>query len=300
MIMRQLCEDPKRGKDFLYRQLRSNDGIYHNILEYVINDNELDLQIRENYINVYYKGGNILKLKPKSYDIDIMYFQYDANVKSKDIKSDKTKLKLLEKEREVLIDLLPKNPQEYFIKAKKVMDRWDFAMSERKQHNEKKEQQEIAIANRKNSDYIVLDLEYAVSQNSLFKYNGNKGKKVPRFDIIAIHNGQLVIIELKKGLGAIGGESGIEPHMDCFNATIGRDTQGLFMREMRDLLRQKKALGIIADNVEISDAKPKFVFAFADEEGNDDFDKFVEKCREQKYYDDILCIDINHKIQQRL
>lgn len=296
--MRQLCEDPERGKDFLYRQLLSDNGIYHNILEYVKSDNELDLQIRENYINIYYKGGNILKLKPKSYDIDKMYFQYDANVTSKEIKSDETKLKLLEGKRNVLLKLLPQNPQEYFIKAKKVMDRWDCVMSERKQHNEKKEQQEIAIANRQNSDYIVLDLEYAVSRNSQFKYcNDDKDKKIPRFDIIAIHNGQLVIIELKKGLGSIGGDSGIGPHKKCFDATIGRDKQGFFVREMKTLLKQKKELEIIADDICISsDAKPKFVYAFADEDGNDDFDKFVGKCGGHE----VLYIDSNHKIQQRL
>ena len=67
------------------------------------------------------------------------------------------------------------------------------------------------------NDYVVLDLEYAVSRNSAFAYNGDKKKVVPRFDIIAIGNGQIVVIELKKGLGATVGVSGIGPHIDCYD-----------------------------------------------------------------------------------
>lgn len=37
-------------------------GIFRPILEYVINDNTLDLEIRDGYINIYFKGNSILKL----------------------------------------------------------------------------------------------------------------------------------------------------------------------------------------------------------------------------------------------
>ena len=157
----------------LFRELK--EGALHSLLEFIKRDSSLDFQIRENYANVYYKGGNILKIKPKSFDIDKMYFHTAKDKNSTEVKQDKTRLS---------------------------------ALSERVQHNEKKEQQQIAVANRNDTDYVVLDLEYAVSTNSAFAYNGKESKYVPRFDIIAIHDGRLVVIELKKGLGAVSGTSG--------------------------------------------------------------------------------------------
>ena len=62
--MRQLNED----------FLEKFDNEYKELLRCIVNDPDLDMQIRENYLNVYYKGGSILKIKPRSFDIDKMYF----------------------------------------------------------------------------------------------------------------------------------------------------------------------------------------------------------------------------------
>lgn len=37
-------------------------GLFHSIVDYVINDNTLDFEIRDGYINIYFKGNSILKL----------------------------------------------------------------------------------------------------------------------------------------------------------------------------------------------------------------------------------------------
>jgi len=37
-------------------------GLFHPIVEYVINDTALDFEIRDEYINIYFKGNSILKL----------------------------------------------------------------------------------------------------------------------------------------------------------------------------------------------------------------------------------------------
>ena len=45
----------------LFRELK--EGALHVLLEFIKRDSSLDFQIRENYANMYYKGGNILKIK---------------------------------------------------------------------------------------------------------------------------------------------------------------------------------------------------------------------------------------------
>ncbi len=283
--------------------LEKFDNEYKDLLCCIVNDTELDMQIRENYLNVYYKGGSILKIKPRSFDIDKMYFfvHTEGGKSSTDVKKDNTIQTVLKEKRNMLLSLLPSSPNEYFRQAKKVMDVWDNALSEKVEHNEKKEQQQIILANSKNSEYIVLDVEYAVSRNSKFNYMkiAPIKKEVPRFDLIAIHNGRLVVIELKKGLGAVPGTSGIKPHMDCFEYTIGRDINGLFIREMRTLLAQKKALGLLDDTLEIKDEKPMFMFAFADEKGKDEFAGFVNKCREKRYEGEFIYLGNDHKLRRR-
>jgi hypothetical protein len=270
------------------------------LLECIKNDGELDLQIRDNYINVYYKGGNILEIRPRSFHFDEMYFN-DYNVKrSTEAKKDKGLVAQFREKRDRMLKLLPDNPQKYFSEAKSIMDKWDNSLKDVMQHNEKKEQQLISLVNRKDSDYIVLDVEYSVSRNSDFSYNGSKGKKVPRFDIIAIHDEELVVIELKKGLGATPGKSGIGPHIDCFDNTIGRDKKRLFVTEMRELLKQKQELKLLDKSLKIKDCEPSFVFAFADENGKDEFNSFASKCFFQKFKGDLLYLNGDHKLRRAM
>ncbi len=289
------------------RQLREHllneliSGRLASLLEYIKGDAELDIQIRKNYINVYYKGGNILKINsPKSFDFDKMYFNDYRTISSTEAKKSFDLIHEYKEQQKSLKSLLPHNPQEYFKQAKKAMDKWDVALKDVVQHNEKKEQQAIAIANRADTDYVVLDLEYAVSKQSEFAYDGGDDKKVPRFDIIAIRNGRLFVIELKKGLGATPGKSGIEPHMKCYNHTIGRDDKHLFVKEMQALLKQKQELGLLDKTLTIEDTKPEFIFAFADKKDKDDFEEFAERCFKVRYEGNFIYIGNNHKLTAKM
>ena len=189
--------------------MKKLQGEWKPLLDYILSDSKLDLQIRDNYINVYYQGGNILKINPRSFYFDEFYFYKDCAKKRKtplqeESKSGNVKAKniiaeLVDK-RDCLLSPLQSHQldksvaAEYFQKAKKIMRDWEKTLNEQLgiSHAEKQEQQQIALANRKNTDYVVLDLEYAVSTDSSFKYNGSvEDKKKPRFDIIAIHKGQI-------------------------------------------------------------------------------------------------------------
>ena len=291
--------------------MKKLQGEWKPLLDYILSDSELDLQIRDNYINVYYKGGNILKIKPRSFDFDKFYFYTDCNEERKTHLQEKAKAgdvnakriidKLVEQRKGLMKNLSSpldySKVESYFSQAKVVMKKWEETLNDtlKISHKEKQEQQQIAITNRKETDYIVLDLEYAVSRNSKISYNGKLDKKVPRFDIVAIHNGQLVVIELKKGMDATGGTSGVEPHIDCFDHTIGRDVNGLFVQELKDLLTQKQNLGILDKSLKIENAKPKFVFAFADKDGKDEFGKFINLLPEE-YKASAIYLNRNHKL----
>lgn len=286
------------------------------LLDYVIKDKDLDLQIRGNYINVYYEGGNILKINPRSFDFDKFYFYTDCNEERKTHLLEKANkgnanakhiIDNLVKQRDGLMKNLsfPLNHSKveyYFSQAKAVMKKWGKNLNDilKISHKEKQEQQQIAIANRKDTDYFVLDLEYAVSRAYSFSYLGDSNKKVPRFDIIAIHKGQLVVIELKKGMGAIKGISGINPHIECFKGTIGRDKDGTFTKEMKDLLKQKQNIGILDKSLEIKDIKPKFVFAFADKDGEDKFIDFSCYCFNNGYKDELIYLNSSHKLNNAM
>ena len=252
------------------------NGLLRNITDYVKEHNDLDLQIRDNYINIYYKGGNILRIKsPNSFEFDEFYFYLDSDKVAKKNVSKKTKQELKE-ERDVLRKFVKEGEiSEYFEQAKKCMEYWWEAMEDKRgiHHNERDLQHKISRSNSNNTPYIVLDLEYQVSTKSEFAYDGKRDKKMPRFDIIAINSdtGRLCVMELKKDGGALEGKSGVECHIDSFEHTIGRDSNKLFIKEMQNLYKQKREMKLIESNVEISNVDPEFLFLF--QGSNDDRDR---------------------------
>ncbi len=256
------------NKDFL-KSLQV--GALSKIVEYVRQDTELDLQIRANYINIYYRGGNILRIKsPNSFEFDKFYFYLDCD------KTPKTHLKksndpilddLTERRKKLLLLIQNGEIEKYFKQAKECMDKWWNSLQNKRNihHNEKDLQHLISRNNNsEKTDYTVLDLEYQVSTQSPYKYNGKENKTSPRFDIVAINNRtrKLCIMELKKDGVALKGDSGVESHIDSFKHTIGRDVTGDFVNEMQQLYNQKRELGLINLEIELLSDPPEFIFVF--------------------------------------
>ena len=284
------------------------EGEYKEIIDFASQrENELDVQIRDNYLNIYYQGGNLLRVHPRSLYFDEFYFHRGATDirKTHLIKSDKTEDKeqvaFYQRKRDEMFSILRnKGMAAYSAKMKEIMKEWDADLHTIGiSHDEKNAQQQISMNNRGDTDYAVVDLEYAVSTKYNFKYDGKSTKKVPRFDIIAVDKtGQLVVIELKTGLGAIDNNSGISAHMDCFEHTIGSDQEGAFVKEMSELLEQKKTLNLIDKSIFIDTSKePQFIFAFSDEPGKNQYEEFVEACKKRGYQDKVIYVGNDHQLK---
>ena len=285
------------------------EGEYKEIIDFASQrKNELDVQIRDNYLNIYYQGGNLLRVHPRSLYFDEFYFHRGATDirKTHLIKSDKTEDKeqvaFYQRKRDEMFSILRnKGMAAYSAKMKEIMKEWDADLHTIGiSHDEKNAQQQISMNNRGGTDYAVVDLEYAVSKTSSFYYNGKLEKKVPRFDIIAVDKtGQLYVIELKTGLKAIDGNSGIRAHMDCFEHTIGCDSNNDFINEMYELLKQKQELKLIENNARIDTTKkPIFIFAFFDEPGKNQYEDFVEACKERGYNGKVIYVGNDYQLKK--
>lgn len=286
-------------------------GSYKEIIEFAAKrENDLDVQIRDNYLNIYYRGGNLLRIHPRSFYFDEFYFHRNVKQLRKTHLVEKAKKGDPEAKKQWEVYLAQQQSMFNFLKEKggisrysremkAVMDVWEKELNTIDiSHDEKNEQQLISMNNRGKTAYTVIDLEYAVSTTSNFKYDGNLDKKVPRFDIIAVDKtGQVYVIELKTGLGAIDNESGIGPHIDCFNHTIGRDNKGEFLEEMYNLVEQKKMLNLIAPETLLDKSKkPEFIFAFSDKLGEDKLKDFINACRGIGYHGKIIYLDSSHQL----
>ncbi len=287
------------------------EGAYQEIINYASKrENDLDVQIRDNYLNIYYQGGNLLRIHPRTLFFDEFYFHRGA----KDLRKthlierandgDKTcivRWESYKKQRDNMLETLKNDGMgTYSAEMKKIMNEWESDLNTIGiSHDEKNEQQQISMNNRGTTPYTVIDLEYAVSTTSAFSYNGKLEKKVPRFDIIAVDKtGQLYVIELKTGLGAIDNDSGIGPHMDCFKHTIGRDENNIFVSEMAGLLKQKKELSLIDKSIKIDEKKkPLFIFAFSDKPGENLYNNFIDACREKGYNGKVIYLDNSHQLK---
>ena len=274
-------------------------GKLKGLIDEVRNDVDLVIQIRENYFNVYYKGGNLLKVSSEnSFEFDSNYFKGYPDFVDNDIKRKEECKKTLEQLKN------DRNYHAFIENMKKIMDKyWDWLKKEaehKRDLEEKNTQHQLCISNTENSEYTIIDLEFKVStreecQYRYIKPNKTDGryvdgkKKSPRFDIIAVRNKdhRLCVIELKKGIDALYGKSGIGDHADSFEGTIGRNHKA-FIKELKGVVEDKKKLGLLDEKFNMKDDKPEFLYAYAfttdDEKGKAEernaFEKeqTVQKC----------------------
>jgi len=219
--------------------LLNSDGLLHPILERVKQDHTLMLSIRADYINVYYRGGNILRIKGQSNDSYSAFFDYNYN-KSGVPGPDLPNAIRSQHEARTWVDS--------FQDLKGIMD---FYFSEHSKP-EREFQQLIArennfstIANQ--SEYFVSDIEFADSALGA------------RFDILAIRwlvsqrkstsDCRPALIEMKYGDGALSGNAGVLKHLQDIDALISNgDKYKALLETMEMQFNQLDKLGLLYFN----------------------------------------------------
>ena len=214
-------------------------GMLSPLLERVKGDTSLDLQIRQDYLNIYYRGGNLLRVSKAKKGVGYSAF-FDA------------------KYGPALQDLLPsagilsegdaKYWLTHFPEMKNAMDLW-FGKHRKA---ERASQQMVVYENNVapwagGNDYFIIDIEY----------DNHIGA---RFDLVALRwdskaavrklsnkfQPSLAVIEMKTGDGALNGTAGLLEHYEQWEKFFDKDRQvDAFKQEMLNVFKQKHKLGLV-------------------------------------------------------
>lgn len=211
-IDRRFVENLLRGElAFFLNQVKANPGT-------------LSLEIRKGYINIYYKGGNLLKITQKKREYA---FHFD------------TKYCLYKGGRNFdLLNGLGCNDREgyqkHFNLMMEEMDRW----FEEHPKPERDYQHRLLVHNPQ-----IVDIEYQIGRQM-------------RLDMLLFYEGRLLIVENKYGTGAIGGKAGVAAHYEDICRILGDPK---LVREMKDsvcsISQAKYALGLTDGVIEPADIK---------------------------------------------
>ncbi len=182
----------------------------HMILERVTQDHTLMLAIRDGYINIYYRGGSLLKITEQSKDS--FQFSFDRQYAAPG----------------VILPTLPvvvrtnddvKAWVDQYSKLKEIMDTY-FS-----KHSKPEREFQQLVARENNDSTISNESEYFISDIEFADSNLNA-----RFDMLSIRwlasqrrNGnqcKAALIEMKYGDSAIDGKAGLLKHLQDIDALV--------------------------------------------------------------------------------
>ena len=242
--------------------LSKPDGLLFPILERVKKDDTLMIAIRENYINVYYRGGNFLKLTEQCKGAYYSFFDEKYNIAQQDCPDSPNTITSQDDAKKWLVS---------FPARKSIMD--DFFAEHPKPEREfqqlvARENNNSGISNE--SEYFISDIEFADSGLGA------------RFDLLAIRwlasqrkdgsQCRAALMEMKYGDGAIGGKAGMLKHLQDIGALISnRDLYADLLMTMESQFNQLDQLGLLNFNhctnetkVKLdSNDKPEVIFLLA-------------------------------------
>jgi hypothetical protein len=258
------------------------EGKLHPMLERVRKDHTLMLAIRDGYINIYYRGGNIIRVTEqegfyKTY-FDVQYAKHGQYVAfpEDDIR--------IQDDAQRLVDCLPIRKlimDEYFANKSKTTEREFQQLVARENNNS-------SISNE--SEYFVSDIEVAIPH-------------LARFDIVAIRwpakdrkygsKCRAALIEMKYGDCSLRGYAGLLKHLEDMHAFISERVQYADLLEtMESQFNQLDTLGLLNFNKGTSNAKvqlnpndkPEVIFILANHNPRSSIlNKIIQDPKIEKY-----------------
>lgn len=242
----------KALSDSFLNDLKSTDGLLRPIVERVRHDHTLMLAIRDNYINIYYRGGNLLRIQEQAANSYGAFFDTKYNKDGRSLPDVRCTIRRLD-DTNTWIKSFPQ--------LKEIMDLYfsDNNKPEREfQQLVVRENNFSSISNE--SEYFIADIEFADS---------NADSKIgARFDMLAIRwlashrkngsNCRPALIEMKYGDKALDGNSGLIKHLQDIDTFISnRDHYAKLLSSMEAKFNQLDALELLRFNRSTSGTKVK-------------------------------------------
>ena len=254
-------------------------GMYHEFLQYVKADKELAFEIRvKDEVMIYCQKNLILTIshrKKTSDNITMLNPHYYTNRK------DGLKMRMPLREPSDLKD--KEKVRLYFEDAKALCKNY-------KSHDEFIVQQQYkAEHNSFDGEYLAIDMEWAPDQAKIpVEYRLAKTK----IDLLVVGNKpneegkhDIYLAEVKCGLGAVGGKSGIDDHVRMSQAIINNIyVRQNLLQDVMSIIRQKTRLGLFEGSpVRYNFAeRPKIMFILANSSEYDKlaFDRIINNLGE--------------------
>jgi hypothetical protein len=242
--------------------LQDQNGRLIPLLTHVRMDDSLMLAIRNNYINIYYRGGNIVRISEQPSGSYSAFF---------DVKYNKNNLPL---------PILPNRIHhqadiiqwvQSFGSLKNVMDGF-FTL-----HPKPEREFQQLIARENNNSSISNESEYFITDIEI-----NQSTLRARFDMVGVRwrtnerkNGnkcRLALMEMKYADAALGGKAGLTKHLQDIDAFFSnRESHMLLCQTIESQFNQLDALGLLkykhskrTTSVQLNmDDKPEVIFILA-------------------------------------
>jgi hypothetical protein len=219
-------------------------GFLSGIKEVVIGDKDLDLQIRDNYINIYYKGNSLLKLD------EVNERKYSVYIHPNLLRSVTIKDLIDKKTTSEFIGQIPKLKENIINYGVKSLELEYEQLIIRANNNEK----------RNNSEYFFIDRQYSTKEGRFdltgiyWKWEGRRrGQVVP-----------LCFMEIKFALNQ--DIKDVHSQIKRYNEAIKGKTNRI-ARESEKILEQKLELGLF-------DQDPKRIEAMKTLKISEDIDEY--------------------------
>jgi hypothetical protein len=244
------------------QDLLDPEGVLHPILSRVRKDQTLMLAIRDGFINIYYRGGSILRVTENKGAAYRGFFDERYNKSGREMPHTPAIIRH-QVDAEAWVDSLPV--------LKRIMD--EFLST----HNKDEREFQQLVARENNSSSISNESDYFISDIEVSETNSHA-----RFDMIAIkwpttnrrsgENCRLAFIEMKYGDDALGGKAGVLKHLKDLDCLITNKESFSQMRGViENQFNQLDQLGLLKFNkghgftrVSLDPyAKPEVIFILA-------------------------------------